>query len=55
MTENEWIPIKFLPISNVIIAKRSTGYESTEDSGKTWRASTEEEILEAGEWESKGE
>lgn len=50
MTENEWIPIKWLPISQVLIAKKSTGYESTENSGKTWRKSTEEEIIEAGEW-----
>ena len=46
--KNEWIPIKWLPISKVIIAKRSTGYESTEDSGKSWRKSTEGEIKEAG-------
>ena len=44
---NEWIPIQWLPISNVFIAKRSTGYESTDDSGKTWRASTEGEIAES--------
>ncbi len=48
--ENEWIPVKWLPVSNVIIAKRKTGYESTEDSGKTWRPATEGEIIEAGEW-----
>ena len=44
---NEWIPIQWLPISNVFIVKRSTGYESTDDSGKTWRASTEGEVAES--------
>lgn len=44
---NEWIPIQWLPISNVIIAKKTTGYESTDDSGKTWRPSTEGEIAES--------
>jgi len=44
---NEWIPVQWLPISNVFIVKRSTGYESTDDSGETWRQSTEGEIAES--------
>lgn len=51
MTENEWIPLKYLNDSDVVIKKTKTGYESTEDSGKTWRQSTEEEIIESGTWD----
>ena len=61
--ENGWVTvkwlsilthIKWLPVSNVIIAKRKTGYVSTEDSGKTQRPSTDGELIEAGEWSEWG-
>lgn len=45
---NEWVPIQWLRINKVIIAKYKDVYKSTEDSGKTWRESTEGEILESG-------
>lgn len=48
--DSEWIPIRWLPINEVIIAKYKDGCKSTEDSGKTWRESTESEVIEAG-WE----
>jgi len=48
MSADEWIPVTVCDQFNVIIAKKKDGYESTEDAGKTWRKSTEEEIKASG-------